>query len=74
VKNEDATPLFCDLSMYFVEDDLGSDTTKTHVMGSRCYAISPNRLLELMRSVGFESVKRIDNEFYQPVLVGTRPA
>ncbi len=63
-----------DLSMYFVEDDLGSGTTNTHVMRSRCYAISPIRLLELMRSAGFESVTRIDEEFYQPVLLGTRPA
>jgi SAM-dependent methyltransferase len=63
-----------DLSMYFVEDDLSSGSINTHVMRSRCYAISPNRLLKLMRSAGFESVRRIDNEFYQPVLVGTRPA
>jgi SAM-dependent methyltransferase len=61
-----------DLSMYFLEENLDSGTTKTHVMRSRCYAISPNHLLELMRSAGFESVTRLDNEFYQPVLVGTR--
>jgi SAM-dependent methyltransferase len=63
-----------DLSMYFVEDDLGSGFTKTQVMRSRCYAISPNRLLELMPAAGFESVRRIDDEFYQPVLIGTKPA
>ena len=63
-----------DLSIYFVEEELNSTATKTYVMRSRLYAISPNRLLELMRSAGFEAVTRIDNEFYQPVLVGTRPA
>ncbi|CAB1063541.1 hypothetical protein D1BOALGB6SA_8324 [Olavius sp. associated proteobacterium Delta 1] len=56
-----------------MEEDLNSAATNTYVMHSRCYAINPNRLLELMRSAGFESVTRIDNEFYQPVLVGTRP-
>ena len=63
-----------DLSMYFVEDDLSSGTTNTRVMHSRCYAISPDRLLELMRSAGFDSVMRLDEEFYQPVLVGTKRA
>jgi len=60
------------LSMYFIEDDLQSGAIQTHVMRSRYYAISPNRLLELMEQAGFAEVKRLDEVFYQPVLVGTK--
>ncbi len=33
-----------------------------------------DRLLELMRRAGFTSVERLDDKFYQPVLVGSREA
>ena len=36
-------------------------------------AITPARVAELMREVGFSDVERIDGRFFQPVLVGTRP-
>lgn len=45
----------------------------TRVFRSRYYAIPADRLLELMRDAGFENVRRVDEGFYQPVLVGTRP-
>jgi SAM-dependent methyltransferase len=61
-----------EFSLYFVEDDVSSGVTHTHVMRSRYYAISPNHLLALMQQVGFAEVKRIDDAFYQPVLVGTK--
>jgi SAM-dependent methyltransferase len=61
-----------DLTFFFVEEDLSSSQVKTHVMRSRYYAISIERLLELMRQAGFEDVRRLDNAFYQPILVGTR--
>jgi SAM-dependent methyltransferase len=60
------------LSMYFIEGDLQSGATQTQVMRSRYYAISPNHLLELMKQAGFADVKRLDDVFYQPVLVGTK--
>jgi hypothetical protein len=60
------------LSMYFIEDDPQSGVTKTQVMRSRYYAISPNHLLELMEQAGFVKVQRLDEAFYQPVLVGTK--
>jgi SAM-dependent methyltransferase len=62
------------LSMYFIEDDMPSGVAKTHVMRSRYYAISPHHLLELMEQGGFAEVKRLDDVFYQPVLVGTKKA
>jgi SAM-dependent methyltransferase len=62
-----------DLAMYFVEDDRRSDEGRARIMRSRYHAISPNRLAALMRAAGFADVARIDDRFYQPVLVGTRP-
>ena len=62
------------LSMYFIEDDMESGEAKTHVMRSRYYAISPHHLLELMEQTGFVEIKRLDDVFYQPVLVGTTKA
>lgn len=62
------------LSLYCIEDDLQSGITTTHVMRSRYYAISPDHLGELMARAGFAEVKRLDDVFYQPVLLGTRPA
>lgn len=60
------------LSMYCIEDDRQSGVAKTHVMRSRYYAISPPHLLELMEQGGFAEVRRLDDVFYQPVLVGTK--
>ena len=61
-----------DLSFYIVEDDREADVQSTQVIRSRYYAISPNRLIELMRDAGFGAVRRLDGDFYQPVLVGTK--
>lgn len=63
-----------DLSFFVVEDDLASGRATIHAMRSRYYAVSTTRLCTLMREAGFENVKRLDDVFYQPVLVGTRPA
>ena len=65
-------PLY-DLSMYFVEDRGGAECT-TRDMRSRYYAVGTEKLMELMRQAGFTLVERIDGRFYQPVLVGRRPA
>ncbi|HET7867685.1 MAG TPA: class I SAM-dependent methyltransferase [Burkholderiaceae bacterium] len=62
-----------DLGFYFVEEDLHTRQVHTHVMRSRYYALSTDRLCELMRVAGFRQVRRIDDAFYQPVLVGTQP-
>lgn len=59
-----------DVTMYFVEE---SDPPKVQVGRSRYYAVGPDRVMELMRNVGFIGVRRLDNAFYQPVLLGTRP-
>lgn len=61
-----------ELSMYFVEDDGCSAKVQTHVMRSRYYAISIDRVLELMAQAGFADLQRLDEAFFQPVLVGTK--
>ena len=63
-----------DISMYFIEDNQQSGTANTHIMRSRYYALSPNRLMQLMEEVGYISVTRLENHFFQPVLLGTRAA
>ena len=61
-----------DLTMYFVEDDRSSKAIQTQVMRSRYYAISPNKVLTLMEEAGFAAVNRLDDVFYQPVVIGTK--
>jgi hypothetical protein len=61
-----------DLAMYLVEDDRKSESARTHVFRCRYRAISPDRIVELMTSAGFAEVRRLDDVFYQPVLIGTR--
>ncbi|MFG6093979.1 class I SAM-dependent methyltransferase [Leptothoe sp. ISB3NOV94-8A] len=63
-----------DVSMYFIEENRQSDIANTHVMRSRYYAITPTRLMQLMEAAGYTSVTRLDEPFFQPVLVGTRSA
>lgn len=61
-----------DLTFFFVEEDQAASTVRTHVMRSRYYAVSIADLLALMRRAGFNNVRRIEDAFYQPVLVGTK--
>jgi SAM-dependent methyltransferase len=57
---------------YVVRDD-GAENCETHVMRSTYYAISITELMTLMARAGFEKLQRLDNVFFQPVLVGVRP-
>jgi SAM-dependent methyltransferase len=60
------------LSMYFVEDNQQFNQATTTVMRSRYYAVSPYHLMKLMEQVGYHAVTRLDHQFFQPVLIGTR--
>jgi hypothetical protein len=44
------------------------------VLKSSYLAIPVDRMVALMRAVGFEDVRRLDGRFFQPVIVGTRVA
>jgi SAM-dependent methyltransferase len=46
---------------------------KAQVLKSSYLAIPVKEVSELMRTVGFAHVRRVDGRFFQPVLVGTRP-
>lgn len=63
--------LIYDLSMYFVEDG-GAKDCVTHVMRARYYAIEIPKLMKLMTEAGFSEVRRLDERFFQPVIIGTR--
>jgi SAM-dependent methyltransferase len=60
-----------DITFYVVEDR-GSGEAATHVMRSRYYAISIQRVMEMMREAGFTGVERLDGAFVQPLLAGMR--
>jgi SAM-dependent methyltransferase len=60
-----------DLSMYFIEDRGGADCT-AKVMRTRYYAVRIDRLMELMSLAGFRDVRRRDERFFQPLIIGNR--
>lgn len=62
---------FCHVSMYFVKDD-GKTECQTDVFKTRYYIIGMTRLIELMQEAGFSSVKRLDDCFDGPVIIGKK--
>jgi len=65
---------YYDFTLFLVEEDLSSHAIKTTALRARYYAISPDRLLGLLQEAGFQRVARLDEGYYQPILVGTRAA
>jgi hypothetical protein len=63
-----------DFSIYIVEEDLAMQAGHPHILRSRYYALSVAKLGVLLREAGFEAVRQIAGDFYQPVLIGTKPA
>lgn len=64
---------YYDFSFYVVEEDLTNRTGQTHILRSRYYALSVAKLSALMREAGFQTVRQVEGDFYQPLLVGTKP-
>jgi len=61
-----------DLRLYLTsETPMGGCTTR--VLLSRYYAITIERLLELMEEAGFKDIDRKEGLLHQPILVGRRP-
>jgi SAM-dependent methyltransferase len=60
------------LTFFFVEEDLQTKNVLTRALRSKYYAVSVDKLLELLRAAGFTNARRLDGVFYQPVLVGTK--
>jgi hypothetical protein len=47
---------------------------KTHIFKSRYYAVSISVLIRLMQQAGFEDVQRLDDRFFQPIIIGAKKA
>ena len=60
-----------DLRMYLTTESNG--TCETRVLVTRYYAVTIERLMQLMAAAGFVDVQRRDDVLFQPVLVGRRP-
>ncbi len=60
-----------ELSLYVVEDRGGSDAT-ARVMRTKYYAVSVDRLIELMDDAGYSDIRRVDGRFFQPLIIGTK--
>ena len=67
----DPHPPTYDLTMYFVEDR-GEPTCKTYVLRSRYYAIGIPKIMALMQQAGFDDVFRLDDRFFQPMIIGIK--
>jgi SAM-dependent methyltransferase len=61
------------MSLYLTEDT-GEDRPETRVFRTRYYSIPTGRTMELMRRAGFRHVRRLDDAFFQPLMVGTKKA
>lgn len=48
------------------------DDDDTHVMRVQYYAIGTVQLIELLQQAGFVEVQRVDDSFFQPVIVGKK--
>jgi SAM-dependent methyltransferase len=57
---------------FYVIQDRRPDGVDTRVMRALYYALPVPRLVELMREAGFDDVRRLDEAFYQPLVVGRR--
>ena len=60
-----------DLRMYLTTEQ-PDGRCATEALTSRYYAVTTDRLQELMREAGLHEVQRLDNVLFQPVLVGRR--
>jgi SAM-dependent methyltransferase len=63
---------YCNITLYCVEEILSTGQVATRTMRSKYYAVSTTLLLKLMKQVGFQGVERLDDVFYQPVLIGSK--
>ncbi len=69
----DPHPPMYDVTMYFVEDR-GESMCRTYALRSEYYAIGIPALMEMMQQAGFDDVRRFDDRFFQPMIIGTKKA
>lgn len=61
-----------DMTLYLVEDSGVGVPTARAIRGGRYFCISLDRIQSLMAEAGFEQVTRLDEAYFQPLLVGVR--
>lgn len=61
-----------DLSLYVIEH-AHAQPPRVEVMRSRYYPVAIDTLIRLMQRAGLVEIERIDDAFFQPVLLGRRP-
>jgi len=61
-----------DTAMYCIKDQTGGECTAS-VSRATYYAVHTTKLMQLMIEAGFREVQRLDDLFYQPVIIGKRP-
>ncbi|PYO51532.1 MAG: class I SAM-dependent methyltransferase [Candidatus Rokuibacteriota bacterium] len=59
---------------FIVDRETPDGTVSELCIRSQFYAVSTERLLELMRVAGFQDCRRIEETIYQPILTGRRAA
>ena len=62
-----------DLDIYLTADH-GDEECGTQIMRTSRSTISEQRIMALMRDAGFTGVTRVEGRFFQPLLIGSRPA
>ena len=67
----DPHPPTYDVTMYFIQDR-GEPTCTTYAYRTTYYAIGIPRLIALMQQAGFDDVQRLDDRFFQPMIIGTK--
>jgi hypothetical protein len=53
-------------------EDHGGTECRTHIMRSKYYAVSIPSLMKMMRYSGFDDIIRLDDRFFQPIIVGRK--
>ncbi len=61
-----------DLTLYVVNDPGEGAPTTRAIRGGRYFCIGLDRLEGLMREAGFEGVRRLDDAYFQPLILGVR--
>jgi hypothetical protein len=59
---------------FIIDKETPNGTVRELSTTSRFYAVSTERLIELMREAGFQDCRRIDKTIYQPILTGRKGA
>lgn len=60
-----------ELRMYLTQESPGG-TCSTRVLVTRYYAVTIDRLMELMAQAGFVSLERLDGVLFQPIILGRK--